>query len=102
MRPSRHWLTRVGSAAAIATTLLCAGPGLAQTVVQYTGSLMIGFGDPDNPTDISNDAVPICAVKGNPFAKHTFGSLRVYGRANQTAAWYRELLQPFGAQCTVV
>lgn len=85
MHPSRRWLKRVGSIAAAATTMLCAGPGLAQTVVQYTGSLMIGFGDADNPTDVSNDAVPICAVKGNPFAKHTFGSLRVYGRANQTA-----------------
>ena len=31
-----------------------------------------------------------------------WGTSALPGRANQTAAWYRELLQPFGAQCTVV
>lgn len=87
MRQTREKLTRIGILAAATTaSLLFAGPVMAQTVVQYTGSLMIGFGDSDNPTDLANNAVPICAVNGNPFAPATFGSLPVYGRANQTAA----------------
>ena len=85
MRLTREKLGRIGAAAAATATLLFAGQGLAQTVVQYTGSLMIGFGDSDNPTDLANNAVPICAVNGNPFAPATFGSLPVYGRATQTA-----------------
>lgn len=86
MRHTREKLTRVGILAAVTTaTLLFAGQGFAQTVVQYTGSLMIGFGDSDNPTDLANNAIPICAVNGNPFAPATFGSLPVYGRATQTA-----------------
>lgn len=85
MRHTREKLGRIGVLAAATTaTLLFAGQGLAQTVVQYTGSLMIGFGDSDNPTDLANNAVPICAVNGNPFAPATFGSLPVYGRATQT------------------
>lgn len=85
MRHTREKLTRVGIFAAVTTaTLLFAGQGFAQTVVQYSGSLMIGFGDSDNPTDLANNAVPICAVD-NPFAPATFGSLPVYGRATQTA-----------------
>ncbi len=91
MRQTREKLTRIGILAAATTaSLLIAGlharQGMAQTVVQYTGSLMIGFGDSDNPTDLANNAIPICAVNGNPFAPATFGSLPVYGRANQTAA----------------
>lgn len=85
MRLTLHKLTRFGMATAATTAaLLLAGQAMAQTVVQYTGSLMIGFGDSDNSTDAANNAVPICAVK-NPFAPATFGSLKVYGRANQTA-----------------
>ena len=60
MRLTREKLGRIGAAAAATATLLFAGQGLAQTVVQYTGSLMIGFGDSDNPTDLANNAVPIC------------------------------------------
>ena len=87
MRQTREKLMRIGILAAATTaTLLFAGQGMAQTVVQYTGSLMIGFGDSDNPLDVSNNAIPICAVNGSPFAVATFGSLPVYGRANQTAA----------------
>lgn len=78
----RQKLTLVGLLAA--TSLLIAGQGFAQTVVQYTGSLMIGFGDSDNAAQ-TNDAIPICAINNpNPFAKQTFGSLPVYGRAIQT------------------
>ncbi|MFK7896417.1 MAG: PEP-CTERM sorting domain-containing protein [Myxococcota bacterium] len=77
-------LMLVGAVAA--ASFLVAAPSFAQTV-QYTGSLMIGFGDSDNPTDVSNNAVPICAFTGpNPFAPQTFGSLPVYGRAEQTAS----------------
>jgi PEP-CTERM motif len=86
MRQTRQMLTRVGLfAAATSAALLFAGQGLAQTVVQYTGSLMIGFGDSDNTGDLANNSVPICAVNGSPFAPATFGSLPVYGRATQTA-----------------
>lgn len=71
-------------------SLLIAGQGLAQTVVQYTGSLMIGFGDSDNfglpVPERSNNAIPVCAVNGNPFLPYTFGSLPVYGRATQMGA----------------
>lgn len=76
-------LTLVGAVAA--ASFLVAAPSFAQTV-QYTGSLMIGFGDSDNPTDLANNAIPICAHTGpNPFAPQTFGSLAVYGQAEQTA-----------------
>lgn len=86
MRQTREKLMRIGILAAATATLLFAGQGLAQTVVQYRGSLMIGFGDSDNPLDVANNAIPICAVNGSPFAVATFGSLPVYGRATQTAA----------------
>ena len=64
---------------AVLGLVLCTSPAFAQNVVQYSGTLMIGFGDIDN-TAQSNDAVPICAVT-NPFAKQTFGTLVVNGRA---------------------
>ena len=76
-------LTLVGAVAV--ASFLVAAPSFAQTV-QYTGSLMIGFGDSDNPDDLSNNAIPICAHTGpNPFAPQTFGSLPVFGQAEQTA-----------------
>ena len=68
-------------------SLLVAGQGHAQTVVQYRGSLMIGFGDSDNfglpVPERSNNAIPVCAVNGNPFLAYTFGSLPMYGQAVQ-------------------
>lgn len=80
----RQKLTLVGLLAT--ASLLLAQQGIAQTVVQYSGSLMIGFGDSDNSAQ-TNDAIPICAINSpNPFAKQTFGSLPVYGRAVQNGA----------------
>lgn len=84
----RHKLILVGLLAA--ASFVVATQGSAQTVVQYTGSLMIGFGDSDNfglpVPEISNNAIPVCAVNGNPFLAYTFGSLPVYGRAVQGGA----------------
>ncbi|MHA7839714.1 MAG: PEP-CTERM sorting domain-containing protein [bacterium] len=76
---------RVGALAIfLVIATLIATPAFAQNVVQYTGSLMIGFSDADNP-DPTNDAVPICAAT-NPFIKQTFGSLPVNGFAVQPGA----------------
>ncbi len=84
----RHKLTLTGLLAS--ASLFMAGQAAAQTVVQYTGSLMIGFGDSDNfalpVPERSNNAIPVCAVNGNPFLPYTFGSLPVYGRARQMGA----------------
>ena len=81
----RHKLILIGLLAS--ASLLVAGQGHAQTVVQYTGSLMIGFGDSDNfglpVPERSNNAIPVCAVNGNPFLAYTFGSLPMYGQAVQ-------------------
>lgn len=83
----RHKLILVGLLAA--ASFVAASQGSAQTVVQYQGSLMIGFGDSDNfglpIPERSNNAIPVCAVNGNPFLAYTFGSLPVYGRAIQGA-----------------
>lgn len=84
----RHKLILIGLLAS--ASLFVAGQGSAQTTVQYTGSLMIGFGDSDNfalpVPEISNNAIPVCAVNGNPFLAYTFGSLPVFGRAVQSGA----------------
>ncbi len=85
----RHKLMLIGLLAS--ASLLVAGQGFAQTVVQYTGSLMIGFGDSDNYglpiPERSNNGIPVCAYNGpNPFARQTFASLPVFGRAIQNGA----------------
>jgi len=67
------------------SALLCATPGFAQNVVQFSGKLQIGFSDADN-APITNDAIPICAVATPTGVKHTFGTLLVNARGGATAA----------------
>ena len=76
----RNQIARFGALAL--ASVLFAAPAMAQNVVQYTGTLRTGFGDSDNPTDIANNGLPICAAT-NPFAPSTFNTLAVDGYAYQ-------------------
>lgn len=69
--------------------LLIAPPAFAQVaagVSIYTGTLMIGFGDPNNlpplGNDFANNGVPACA-QDNPFLPATIATVDVFGFAVQ-------------------
>lgn len=82
----------IGAFLPLATAILVVEPARGQNVVQYSGSLRIGFGDSDifampGANLILNFAIPACAIDStNIFARRTFGSLPVFGRATQMGA----------------
>jgi len=87
MRPGSRGT--VGPLLTLAAAILVGEPARSQHVVQFSGSLRIGFGDSDiygvpAANFNRNFAIPACAIDGaNPFAPATFGSLPVFGRATQ-------------------